>query len=517
MLCGFRDGGFRSFIIHESEQSNDTALPSFSQVAEYAEEGLVFFARDSTQLGTTEVTVTVDPGEPETAFVRCDSAVYRFVFDTGASEDEISFSSLHRLWCTDSENPLSPQPSINSVTIFSHEGRQDLLFTAHSKLMIAYVDPRPKMVPRYLPVMATPSALFYSVDLGVLVVAVTIPPKLPQAGSREAPERGKTNILFIDPDSGRDLSRPVKSCQDRQPLLFINGLCRAQEISALGQWELHKDGVIFWTIVVATRTQTSGVLHILQAERVEKDGEPMIEYWLKGPKTYQAPVYSFTGTEDSLFVCTNEHIYWERLIEKKFIRVAEFALRSTGLSIEIQGNLIHVLTACHSLVVLRFSLEKGTMLPFLTDEVGRRGLRQLSIPRYRLHLISDRTSSVTGLWCRENPGFTDAANTVFEAELNTSIVKFQNGNPSRSRVPKKQPEWFESHENKSLSSGHNEKILGIGIDGSLHHFEVLTQEVWVLLRFIQNIAMHSPQILPFTYNKQEPDEFGNFQIEPLAK
>lgn len=152
---------------------------------------------------------------------------------------------------------------------------------------------------------------------------------------------------------------------------------------------------------------------------------------------------------------------------------------------------IYALTTKHSLIALRFSSETGLHAIF-SDEVSRYGLHQAQVTDTPISLISDMDCSVVGLWNAHQKRVEAKTTTIFEASLSSSILRFRHG--------KIRPSWDSSWTSTDLphgvvsSTSNNSETLGIGIDGSLHHFMILEKPAWKLLRLVQDLFQQKLKI-----------------------
>jgi hypothetical protein len=463
---------------------------------------------------------------------------------------------IDQIWLTNATNPTLQQPSIVSVTGLRHNLSSDaeggrLLLVASSQLLLAGLGYRSKAVPRRLPIGGTPSRMLYSQSLGVLIVAASV--------------AGQSTLLFIDPDTGYDLSNPI----DKQgtAVEFVSGLgVHNEKVLGLLEWPYVKDGKTWQFIIVCT---TSGRLLIISAEKEEAPkpqgisspnskasgkenvhisesgttSGPKIRYWTRHKFKCQRPVYSVVGSADGLFYCSGNTLRWETLdvTDRKFKKVAEYELPSPAVSLSVDSSIIYALTSEHSLEALRISISgagqtAGSMVRVYSDQVARAGLhhKEVTVGRPVL-LVSDKDCTVTGLWASDHTK-AETLMTVFETELPSSIVRF--------RSAKCRPIWdanwsaplgqaratnaSNNHHGIGLGSRHGREgleidmvvdcaskldiipstrnhgeILGLSIDGSLTHCTVLGISAWRFLRFLLNLALQSPIICPFTYDRAE--------------
>lgn len=516
LVCGTRNGLAVSFSLNEHDL------------------GIVSFWCD--RLGATPVNIkrdgTVGCGEP--LFMTCDSKLYTLkipVMQDSRLNGEISRDrrAINQVWLTDAMNPSLQQPGVNSIARLlpniSDDTNYDILLVSGSQLLLASLSTQPKAVPRHLPIRGTPTRLLYSRTLRALLVAASVD--------------GRCTLLFIDPETGADLSKPVD--KKGVPVQFVSGLGDFNErVFRLLEWSYMKDGKTWYFIVVSTNT---GRLLIISTEKEaikssgmrmetgpmdESDGKisggsmmpPMIRHWTRYKFKCAKPVYSVAGFADGLFYCSGNTLYCDilNLAEKKFQTVAQYELPSPALDLIHEDGKIYAITTAHSLEVLELVKEDGGASKIVHthgDQVTRNALHHRVLgnsPEKLLSLISDKSCSVVGLWATHKTR-ADTLEPVFEAQLPHSILRFRSG---RCR-PIWDPTWPTSGKNRitdpdliSNSAGYPE-ILGLSIDGSLYHFTILDFASWKFLRFLVNLARQSPKICEFTYDQQ------TLPLEPVSE
>ena len=101
-----------------------------------------------------------------------------------------------------------------------------------------------------------------------------------------------------------------------------------------------------------------------------------------------------------------------------------------------------------------------------------------------------------------------SADTLFEIELPVSMVRL--------RLASVWAPWARTRNIKGRRGAHADEpwareLIGCGVDGSLYHFTLLSQEAWRLLRFVQNLCGRSREICPHGGRAQ-----GKNHIEPRA-
>jgi hypothetical protein len=485
------------------------------------------------RLGATPAIVRRDDhlGSGKTFFVTCDTKVYSLTSPVLTSSGLVSESSsrswiINQIWLTNAMNSGLQQPSIHAMArlrpSLSASPNGGLLLVAGSQLLLAGLGTHPKAVPRQISIGGTPSRLLYSQTLDALIVAASV--------------NGKSTILFIDPESGADLSMPVD--KRGEDVDFVSGLGNPNERAlCLLEWSYDKDGNTWQYIIVSTNSGKLLLLSIdskgraIMAERNTKQDwdtvqnghaatetlirREKIPYYTRHRFKCSEPVYSVVGFADGLFYCSGETLFCETLdlAEKNFKRVAVCKLSSPAFSLSYENGKIYALTSCHSLEIFELVLgADGSSRIIRThgDQISRFSLHHTVTghPSERpISLISDKSCSVVGLWATHNTK-ADILETVFEAQLPYSVVRFRSG---RCR-PIWDPIWTSSNpssrKGKSIevprlgfvpnSTSHSE-ILGLSIDGSLSHYTMIDLAAWRFLRFLINLAMQSPKVCEFTY------------------
>ena len=482
------------------------------------------------RLGATPAIVKRDDysGSGKAFFVTCDTKVHSLTRPIPPSSELDGSSNrnwiLNQIWLTNAMNSGLQQPRIYAMARLrpglSPSPNGGLLLVAGSQLLLADLSTHPKAVPRNISIGGTPSRLLYSQTLNALIVAASV--------------NGKSTILFVDPDTGADLSMPVD--KSGEPIDFVSGLGNPSERAfGLLEWSYDKDGNTWQYIIVSTN---SGKLLLLSVDSkgraITGEGEGQngraatevlakrnkIPYYTRHRFKCSKPVYSVAGFAEGLFYCSGETLFCETLdlVEKKFKRVAEYKLSSPAFSLSYENGKIFALTSCHSLEIFELvaSGDRGSRI------IRTHGDR---ISRYTLHhtmtghpserpvsLISDKACSVAGLWATRNTK-ADTLDTIFEAQLPYSIVRFRSG---RCR-PIWDPIWksvANARKGKSVevprlgiipnSTLHSE-ILGLSIDGSLSHYTMIDLSAWRFLRFLINLATRSPRVCEFTYTTDALD------------
>jgi hypothetical protein len=495
------------------------------------------------RIGATPVVIKKNEtaGSKNVLFMACDTKLYTLKVpatqETGL-EEEISTDGrvINRVWLTDAAHPAAPQLEVSSIARLLpnalDQTNSDVILISGSQLLLANLSTQPKAVPRHFPFGGTPTRLLYSHTLKSLIVAASV--------------HDKCTLVFIDPENGNNLSRPVD--KRGRPLEFASGLGELDErVFRLLEWSYMKDGKTWHFIVVCTNTGRLLIMSTeketvptrppqMEAHKAVKNGEapdqdkkpnaektmafPGIRYWTRYKFKCPKPVYSVAGFAEGLFYCSGNTLYCDilNLSEKKFETVAQYDLPSPAIDLVHENGKIYASTTAHSLEVLELVKEAGggsRIIHTHGDQVARNSLHHRvlgSSPESLLNLVSDRACSVVGLWPTRNSR-ADTLEPVFVAQIPHSIIRFRAG---RSR-PVWDPTWdlpakngTDNHDIVPNSAGYPE-VLGLSIDGSIYHFTVLDFPSWKFLRFLVNLAMQSPKICEFTYTQ------GTLSVEPVSE
>lgn len=461
-------------------------------------------------LTTAKLTCGQRLGQPgSTILISCDKTLVLLrdhgtesaLFDSARSKDKL------RVWPVDASNLSAPTLPVDyGIAVDLPSDSPDvtpILLISGTKLLLAEMQLQPGPVHRHIPVGGTPMKVIYSHHLQCLVAAV----------NRE----DKPTLMFIDPDTGEDLGRPIDK-KTNAAVDFISGLGKnGDRIFGLTEWEFKKDGKLWRYILVATR---DGRLIVVSASRHEarEDKPASIRYWMQFQrKGFDRPVYSVVGYEEGLIYCVGQTIHWDVLdtVDKKLKEVKTFALGSPATTLRIANSKLMALTSRDSLEIIDHSPGGGDSTgQSHVDPKTRNAIHMIEVagthpeePLGSVTLIADRDCGVAGLWVPWQAPGRDCE-LVFEAELPTSIRRFRRG---RTR-----PIWEQGQHapkyGRLVSTVDDAEILGISLDGSMQHFTLLNIDAWRLLRFIQNIALTNEELCPFTH--EHIDDYSDFDPEP---
>lgn len=455
------------------------------------------FSCDRFGLNEAVISKDVHRSSKDLYFVVCDSRVYAFT-------PNLRRPDIHQIWLTDALRPGLNQPDINAIARlrpnFSGGADGGILMVAStgagSQLLLAAFSTQGKMVPRSLAVKGTPTRLLYSHTLDVLIVGAIV--------------NGRSTLLLIDPDTGKDLCVPwdAKNSTFLEHPKYLGGT--NESIYHLLEWSYIKDDRAFFFIIVGT---SSGRLLIMKPIEYQDNngpnpGRPKYKIYTNYSWNYEAPIYSVVGVPGGLLWCSGQKLHYDILGERKdFKRMAEYELLSPATSLIYEDGVIYALTNCHSLEILKVVQKDNGQFEIVqthVDDVARNTLHHGIVKRgseMPIHLVSDKHSSVVGLWPTRDTK-ADGLETIFEAELAHSVLKFRQG---RCR-PVWDSAWKSPLGQSMIENGRPSdapETLSLSINGSLCHSAVLSFEAWRFLRFILELSLRSPKVCEFSYKDDE--------------
>lgn len=445
------------------------------------------------------------------------------------------FKAIHRVLLADENNRNLQLPPPHAVAItdrqFSDEpGHIPAFFLVKGHVLAANISLAAGPVYRYMPTEGTPTRILHSAKLNALVVAVQ--------------RAGKSALLFIDPDTGEDLSKPQdKDGNDVASISGLNG--RGQQIFGLYEW-LFRSANSTWQFIVVSTTNTLVIVSVEQLLSKPGTTPPVprrIRFWTRFKlRNFENPVFSVVAEGDSLVFASGCMVQKNVLdmAEKRLKPISHVVLDSEVVSLRLVNGKIYALTSRHSLFILdprddqaaaptgsavaatslmqvlhldtserwgSHQIELANCSPADLKNIGTKdnvdndngddesdgakSSTQTDINDQIITLVSDIDCGVFGLWVpRRQPG--RELEVVFEAELPYSVRKFRRGltRPLWTRWRRR------SRYGVRLATLDGAEILGVGLDGSLRHFMLVDVPLWRLLRFIHDAAMLSPDFCP---------------------
>ncbi|KAI1330850.1 mono-functional DNA-alkylating methyl methanesulfonate N-term-domain-containing protein [Xylariaceae sp. FL0255] len=419
--------------------------------------------------------------------------------------------AVHRVWLTDANERGMSSPVINSVSTFHEDqnfSRSTVVMVSGAQILLTELQPKPTAVPRTLSLEGNPMKMLYSERLNALVTVFS--------------KDGVISLHFIDPLTGKDLSRPKKkekktADKELKDVDYIDKLGhRPGKIVSLNHWRPNSRTNTYFCLTIGKPDLRGGIIVLVHAQEASFDAvngtHRGIQFWTVHPhiRIAHEPLRAITTDNDTgIFAGVGNSVQYHKFGQGVPIKCK---LPSPAMSMELVGGNLQVTTARHSLVVLAYetedtgdSVQKMTQLQ--TDVVRRDGLSMIAVgitnalvEQDYITLVSDAADRVYGLHVsyREEP--STRPELAFTAELSSPVRMFMQGQ-TRPRWATKLP-CHPDHLQHKLEAN---DIFGLSVDGSLVHFSILTSATCSLLDYFQNLykKLHHRHELNDEYDSEE--------------
>ncbi|KAF0319122.1 thermotolerance protein [Colletotrichum asianum] len=422
------------------------------------------------------------------------------------------FATRHRAWATDLKNPAMPSlPVISAASIpraHSMENRIPLVLLSGERISFTELYLQDGPVPRRLPLRTgTPGKVLYSKTLQCLVVAI-------QVGDQP-------NIMFLDLETGEDLSYPLD--KHGNPTIFVNGLGgHGDRILGMYEWLFTQAGMTFHYLIVTTRGGRLILLSPTADEDRDSEGKKRkrIRFATRYKSKEQAPISSVVGDDEGLVYCAGSTLYSEVLDtgEKKLVRQKSYELNSPAISLRLVNGKICALTLGDSVVVIDHKTDHyGEDMDLIhMDKTTRKSNDFFNIGEcadgptaWPITLLCGMNRDFAAVWTPWQQRGKELE-VVAEGSLPVSVRKLGRGHV--------RPEWLatqlatQSETDHGPRYGHipstvdGAELLGMCLDGALMHFSLLDMHAWRFLRFVQNLAVRSHLLFPYSYEVSVLDD-----------
>lgn len=370
-----------------------------------------------------------------------------------------------------------------------------LICFADNQLFACTLEKLPKPVPRQIHVPGSPKRIIYSRYLQKFVVAFNDVSYERDGEYTRCYDRPK--ICFIDPDS----QTPVLSVAclgdgsiehpDNPQHTFMPTGASGEKVTALFDWTFSSGEHTYHMIVIGTSqprsAQTGRLVYISARPSPQHAGQiiPAIKYM----HLYDHPVRAIAAYKPSaLVLAIGEEVHFQSLDPrtKKWRKMRGFKMESTPVSITVKEPYIYVLTARHSLCILKMA-ENHLELHGL-DGTEREGLDHVNLQSdSKFILTANRGGSITGYSERRIVPDQKLLKPVLSAQIPLSIIRL-----NASQTP--------------YQPGAPEIIYGTALSGAVYRFTTLQEHEWRLLRFIHNICLVNPVICPYRARRRMATE-----------
>ncbi|KAB5572120.1 mono-functional DNA-alkylating methyl methanesulfonate N-term-domain-containing protein [Coniochaeta sp. 2T2.1] len=505
--------------LHNGEQYTVIGLRSGEIITVVHSEGGIKRMAQGERLGGAAAKVTganVTGSNPMVLITSDSQLTLMSDFDLHPSDRGSMTTTKQRVWPVDVSNPAAASPSVDSITVLprglltNRDGTVPLLILSGARVLFAELQLQPGPAHRHIPVNGTPTKILYSHYLRSLVVAVS--------------RNDQPTLVFLDPDTGEDIGAAVD--KDDNICAFARGLGKpGDEIKSLAEWEYKRDGHTWHFLLVGMKY---GRLMVMSAEKQRNPpagAKPQIRYSVRFQKKgMDKPVYSVLGHGDSIIYCVGVKIVWEVMDpkEKRLRPLNSYELETPATSLSMINGRLVALTYNNSVEIIAHDgagasdNETGSQLVH-SDPKHRNTWHMIEVagsptndPLSSLVMVSDWMCGVGGLWVPWQAPSRDCE-VVFEADLPSSVRRFARG---RTR-----PVWEQGVRKPAYGriamTVDDAEVLGVCMDGSLVQFQLLSLEVWRVLRFVVNLAELDEGITPF--DRPSNEEMERFDPEPVPK
>lgn len=451
--------------------------------------------------------------------------------DLSVSRSDAQFKQKIRVWATDASDPNFPTLTIGAVARVPPQEsvsweNMNLILVSDDHIRFSELHTRARPLMRQFSTNGTPTKVRYDANCNALVTAVI--------------RDGRSKLCLFDPETGTEISEPrtLVATPDgrRQPQVCeqIDGLSirgsnePAVRILCLDAWSIRQEAHTFPHLLLGCRVEPKGpggdvrgLLLVIKVEPTIQNSaaERRVPIIRKYASKFAAPITAVASHDQGVFVCfgnTAEYLTID-LQNRKLKTAKRFELPSAARSLQVKGDWLYVVTVAHSLLILDYrndALGPEHMVLVLSDEMSRRSLDVIEAGSFLEHdrrqsitMLADMGCGIHGLW---SSGHEDSPLIpVFQAESRASILKF---GLAKIRAP-----WDMFNRSTKfgyLQSGKDSSdIVGISIDGALHHFSLIDEQAWRLLRFLQNLAMAAPSACSY---RSPPYGFDTYGPEPQS-
>jgi hypothetical protein len=500
-VCGLRDGTIRTVTI-----SSD-AVPSFSAVHK------VHFGQSTVSLNRMST-------EPTRAYARSGLDLCTLSWD-GCGPSTLQIQSL---WVSDRARPQLAQGEILAVAKMpssEHLEESDMtdlpIFVSSEEIWVAAVDSAVTTVPRQLAVSGTPKRLLYTelhrsyVCASVVTGVRTFPSGMPHARPEERRQIWPV-IDFI--------------AAEKDTLSFTFRMQPGERVYALLEWSLAHgpDGKRYSFIMVggsytkADGTERGRIAFLQPVTSRENRIWEVINVTEGKVMKFEAPINALALYDDmTLVACSGPQVIVKRfsISESRWSDICDpCLLASSGVSIVVEGPLIHISTQDDALVTLRLTQNSPgneashdvrlvlVAKPPRADQSLSHAVVPLTpnddpehdAPHRSVALLSTKDGRLVGTtWPSPSnasaPGQVHRAALLFDAELPRSLTRIRRANIG---VP-----WRPCRPEGVVT----DDLVGITTDGSMIGICLLDSKLWRRLFWLERLCDWSKIVSPHSVDR----------------
>lgn len=486
--------------------------------------------RERLQIGNTTVTVSRDKIKESRAIIHCEQKLYSMEYPLDPTAASVNFpmkcqlpALVNSIWITD-PSPAFQQGDISTFAqcasgvakglVFSVEGSQIHMAGFLSELE----PPKPRMIPRRIPVPGTPVKLIYSERLKKLVVIYYTIGIIQGDGNRNTAAKQRSlqyHLAVIDPDA-TELDRDASILSAESPTHSKSG----ERFLGLIEWfpkigtDIHHFFIVHTILSRRDPAESRGrILIFAVSDPIGQNVLTFKRHWEK-----EAPVYALAPYgENSILYSCGKYLCLQSLetissaagSAAKLSTPITYNLMTRGLYISVDiDEFIYVTTDGNGINI--FALQDEGLVRHCISEKAREGIHHIAVPQRDLVITSQRDKTVTGLWQHAYCFLPYSTEAIFEATLPGSITRFASiRRPLWQQGPgpedKDFPPPHDALTERSAFHTDEDPIIGISTNGAIYQFQILEAESWRLLRFLQNLVMRHAEVCPFGDSSLLPD------------
>ena len=450
---------------------------------------------DKLQIGSTRVDIAKEQERnsiDSAALISCESDLRRI-----SLIDEVGLQyELTQVWMTreddapDSQDEL--QPVLNAVCrVLDYPAAGMLVCVSNRGILISSLQVQETVVPKRHKIHGPPEKMTYSKYLKKLVIAIN---EIEVTSSKSGPEPRHHRVFrpaleLVDPDN-----EDTSIYKDNRKSILVIGK-EGDRIRTLAEWRPANDTAHFELIVVGIDSDApdhklpSGRLLFVNVGNTRKTPFSALKAGL-GNRYPGRPVYSLHPHGiSSIFVGAGNDVILENfdMTTRKLSTLATFTLPSSATSLQSSNSLLYATTLNHSLIVLRKA--GHTFETVSTDTVARNAKSALILEDEFtiLNTMKDGGSFLIGL-VHNHTDKTNAQQLIFDARI---------------------PLVLESIKATTPPGSPRRTFHSITVDGTLHRFQMLTQEEWALLHFLgaffcEDLVLDLARLDPFGNEIEKP-------------
>ncbi|KAI9671656.1 MAG: hypothetical protein M1831_003184 [Alyxoria varia] len=480
MLCGMRDGRVHALRVHHNDQERSYHVVDTITI--------------SVGLGPVELTRIFQ--NPSAVIAQCGGSAVYLNYD-GRNLYE---PTIMPIWITNGDQRSFSPGSVGSFLQIpelqveypskEHKDTGKFLFLSSEGISIGLLEEHAKPAPRQFRVPGTPTRILYSMPFKCVFVASRIV-------KHKGTDRFNISALYsVDIHDSAEDSPGNGNHHNKVEMSPVYVMDNGLDLLSLSDFVCREDSGKSYFVVLGARDnrrrKEKGVLHFLKVKKDEdgdfevdparvkkyEENHPVLTtcgydrnilLYGSGPNLMQATISTAISRYDSLPECERRKLH---------------TFNSDVVQISVTRPFVYISTTEHSLSVFRYG--DNEFKPFTHDDTARPSLCNLPLQTANFVLFTDNHQKLAGMYHGSEPTIRSITKPVFEAKLHRPVRTLR-------KINSQQP-W----KMKQVEGIIERDIIGTATDGSLFAFSILTERLWRLLGFIQNLCKADPSICTVT-------------------